>query len=315
MSPSAKKKSTRKTRASRTRRILLFGGGAVPGLHEFTKVAPVLRKHLDANPRLRVDVVHDDLDAFLPERLAPYNAIVVYYTGEPPTTNFIQHVAIYDVEIENIAAPVPHIPELPSKDQFEILNDTGSDVFDDVTLRTEPEFIIEADLNEFALEGITILTAAEAEALDVPGAAVEVFVNGNSVGFADPIPDTGNTKFRYTFEPGELPQELFHADSGGWMHNVKAAVRIIDGQMDPTGAPDPNTGQRRSGKYAVFQKALCIVEEGTAAESCCGRAEDCSWGLLFRMRSSLSSPASVMIFFNVLGNLRGHFASRCLEIR
>ena len=81
MSPSAKKKSTRKTRASRTRRILLFGGGAVPGLHEFTKVAPVLRKHLDANPRLRVDVVHDDLDAFLPERLAPYNAIVVYYTG------------------------------------------------------------------------------------------------------------------------------------------------------------------------------------------------------------------------------------------
>jgi hypothetical protein len=71
-----------------------------------------------------------------------------------------------------------------------------------------------------------------------PGAAVEVFVNGNSVGFADPISGSGNTKFRYTFAPGVLPVRdtnpngwaFFPADSGGWLHNVKASVTIFDGQ-------------------------------------------------------------------------------------
>lgn len=81
MSPPARKKTSPRKRSARDRRILLFGGGTLPGLHEFVKVAPVLRQQLAQVRGLRVDVVHDDCDAFLAERLAPYDAIVVYYTG------------------------------------------------------------------------------------------------------------------------------------------------------------------------------------------------------------------------------------------
>ena len=156
----------------------------------------------------------------------------------------------YDLEIENFAAPLVDNVDLPAKDQFDVLNDTGLSQFDNVTSRTTPEIILEADLDEFFFEGIDILTAAEAEAGLTPGAAVEVFVNGNSVGFAEPIAASGNTLFRYTFEPGELPvtdldpEASFVADSGGWLHYVKGAVRIFDGQMDDARSrPDPATGR------------------------------------------------------------------------
>jgi hypothetical protein len=157
----------------------------------------------------------------------------------------------YDLEIENFAAPLVDNVDLPAKDRFDVLNDTGLSQFDNVTSRTTPEIILEADLDDFFLEGIGILTAAQAEAGLTPGAAVEVFVNGNSVGFAEPIAASGNTLFRYTFEPGELPvtdldpEASFVADSGGWLHYVKGAVRIFDGQMDDAEVPqpDPATGR------------------------------------------------------------------------
>ena len=168
--------------------------------------------------------------------------VEMHFTGDQPEP-LVRHVAIYDLEIESFAAPVPHRPDLPAKDQFVILNDTGSSQTDDITFRTEPEIIVQADLDDFAQEGITILSAAQAEARDTAGAAVEVFVNGNSVGYADLVPDTGNTKFRYVFAPGELPVELFPDASHGWLHNVKAAVTIIDGQGDAEGLPTPADGR------------------------------------------------------------------------
>lgn len=152
-------------------------------------------------------------------------------------------VGNYDLEIENFPAPVPEIPELPAKDHTDVLNDTGASPSDAITARTQPEILIQADLHEFAAEGISILTPAQAAARNVPGAAVQVFVNGDAVGYAEPVSGTGNTKFRYAFTAGQLPETLFGADSGGWLHNVTAAVQIIDGQGNAAGAPAPATGR------------------------------------------------------------------------
>ena len=154
-------------------------------------------------------------------------------------------VNAYDLEIETFAAPVPDEVDLPARDQFGALNDTGASAFDDITNRTDPEIIIEADLRDFVDEGIALLTAAQAEAGDVPGAAVEVFVNGNSAGYAEPIANTGDTLFRFAFAEGALPIEVFPAESGGWLHYVKAAVRIFDGRRDAQGNPEAASGRTR----------------------------------------------------------------------
>ena len=152
----------------------------------------------------------------------------------------------YSLEIENFPAPVPDFVDLPPKYRDAagslILNDTGMSQTDDITFRTDPEIIIEADLHDFFDMGISILTSDEANAMNVPGAAVQVFVNGNAVGYANPIAGTGNTLFRYTFGGVNpiLPRPpFFPADSGGILHYVKAAVQIIDGQQNPAGNPAP----------------------------------------------------------------------------
>ncbi len=167
----------------------------------------------------------------------------VVYVGQPPDIEFIQHVAIYDLEIENFAAPLADFVDLPAKDQNELLNDTGTDPFDDVTSRTEPEILIEADLADFEAMGIAILDPADPNFGSLAGAAVEVFVNGKSVGFATEVPDKGHTLFRYTFLPGQLPEDNFPADSQGFLHFVKAAVRIFDAQQDDEGQPSPVSGR------------------------------------------------------------------------
>ncbi|HLA84109.1 MAG TPA: hypothetical protein VJL29_04890, partial [Thermoguttaceae bacterium] len=181
--------------------------------------------------------------------------IEVFFNGIIIEQEIVQHVAVYDVELENFAAPLVDNVDLPEKytdpsnPLFEQLNDTGLSQVDNVTSRTAPEIILEADLNEFFEEGISILTAAQAAAGVTPGAAVEVFVNGNSVGFADLIANSGNTLFRFTFTAGMLPftdadpEASFITDSGGWLHYVKGAVRIFDGQQDGEGDPAPATGR------------------------------------------------------------------------
>lgn len=60
------------------KRILLFGGG---GCHDFKAICPVLNEYLTAAGGCAVDQVAEDYGAFRAERLAPYDAIVLYHTG------------------------------------------------------------------------------------------------------------------------------------------------------------------------------------------------------------------------------------------
>jgi len=145
-------------------------------------------------------------------------------------------VNAYHLEIENFAAPIPDAVVLDPAD------DEGWSNSDNLTCVEDARIFIEADLFEFDLENIDILTPAEVAAQE-PGAAVEVFVNGNSVGYATPISGTGDTLFQYTFEAGELSTTFIPTQGGGGLNFVKAAVRMFDGQQDAGGLPDPADGR------------------------------------------------------------------------
>ena len=119
-------------------------------------------------------------------------------------------INVYSFTVTNTPAPVPNAIVLDPAD------DTGMMDNDNITREDEGTITIEADLTNV---GIPVLTAAEATAGNLPGAAVEVFVDGISVGFADPIPATNNDLFSYVFAAGELQEGV---------NLVKAAVVIID---------------------------------------------------------------------------------------
>ncbi|MBN1854123.1 MAG: NF038122 family metalloprotease, partial [Pirellulales bacterium] len=142
----------------------------------------------------------------------------------------------YSLEIENFAAPVPDSVVLDPTD------DTGSSNSDNVTLDPLARIFVEADLADFASSGIDILDPTEV-AGNESGAAVQVFVNGAAVGYATPVPGTGNSLFGYTFGAGELSTTFIPVDGGGGLNFIKAAVRIFDGQKDETGTADPATGR------------------------------------------------------------------------
>jgi len=59
-------------------RTLVFGGG---GIHDYRSVCPVLAEVAKATLGGRVEVVEEDYDAFLPERLAGVDLVVLYHTG------------------------------------------------------------------------------------------------------------------------------------------------------------------------------------------------------------------------------------------
>ncbi|MFH0962926.1 MAG: ThuA domain-containing protein [Planctomycetota bacterium] len=61
----------------RTRKVLLFGGGAV---HDWRKACPILRRYLVAIDGFAVDYVKEDYDVFLAERIAHYDLAVLYHT-------------------------------------------------------------------------------------------------------------------------------------------------------------------------------------------------------------------------------------------
>ena len=131
----------------------------------------------------------------------------------------------YDLEIEQFAAPVPDDVMLSP------LDDTGRSQYDGVTMIDQCSLIIQADLTGFAAEGILILDAAQAAAGNIPGAAVEVLINGLPVGFATAIPGTAFTLFQYTCAPGDLSTTLIPVGGGGGLNIVAAAVRMFDGQV------------------------------------------------------------------------------------
>ncbi|MHB9133780.1 MAG: ThuA domain-containing protein [Armatimonadota bacterium] len=60
------------------KRVLLFGGG---GVHPHREACPILQGYLETIPGLTVDYVTEDYDAFLADRIAPYDLIVLYHTG------------------------------------------------------------------------------------------------------------------------------------------------------------------------------------------------------------------------------------------
>lgn len=148
--------------------------------------------------------------------------VVVSSVDARPTT--------YSLEIENFAAPLPTAIDLDDN------QDTGRSNTDNVTFSGAPQLLIHADLSDFDLLGIPILTAAQAAAGNEPGVAVEVFRNGVSLGFADPlvVPDL------FTFTPtvaqllGGLPTGSpvgpVASNAFGYQNLFTAAVRVFDGQ-------------------------------------------------------------------------------------
>ena len=141
----------------------------------------------------------------------------------------------YELEIENFAAPIPDAVVLDPAD------DTGASNSDHVTSDQLARIFIEADLADFAAEGIDILDPTEV-ANQEPGAAVQVFVNGVAVGYATPVLGTGDTLFQYTFAAGQL-STTFIPTGGGALNFVKGAVRIFDGQRNAVGNPAPANGR------------------------------------------------------------------------
>jgi len=136
---------------------------------------------------------------------------------------------VYDLEIENFAAPIPSLVLLDPA------SDTGMMNFDNVTNDSTPRHLIQADLLDFFLMGIPILTAAQANGGVTPGAAV--FVQAINItdgtvanGFADPV---GGSPLLFEFTP--------NLNDGVYL--VSAAVQIFDDQADGGGSPDPATGR------------------------------------------------------------------------
>ena len=160
----------------------------------------------------------------------------------------------YSLLAENFAAPVPTAVVLDP------LDDSGSSNLDNVTFETTGvHFLVHADLNALAAEGVTILTPAQATAGLTPGAAVEVFVNGVSAGYATLVAGTGNSIFEI-----ELSADLTKFSAGGpnaagvlgypgFTNLITAAVRIFDVQEDGGGAPDPDSAR---GQQSVPEQVL-----------------------------------------------------------
>ncbi len=145
----------------------------------------------------------------------------------------------YDLEIENFAVPQPEFVKLHPDD------DNGLSNIDNVTDVDSPRIIIQADLTQFVQPTspggpIPILTSALAAGGVTPGAAVEVFVNGTSVGFADRL-GTSTSLFQFTLLSTVLTSVL--PVTAGNYDQITAAVRIFDGQQDATSSPAPATGR------------------------------------------------------------------------
>ena len=61
-----------------TRKVLLFGGGPI---HDFRGACSQLQAHLAEDGTFGIDLVVEDYDAFLAQRLELYDLVVLYHTG------------------------------------------------------------------------------------------------------------------------------------------------------------------------------------------------------------------------------------------
>ncbi len=160
----------------------------------------------------------------------------------------------YSLLAENFAAPVPTAVVLDP------LDDSGSSNLDNDTYDvTDVHFLVHADLNALAAAGVTILTPAQAAAGLTPGAAVEVFVNGVSAGYATLVGGTGNTLFEINLDADLTkfsaggPNAAGPLGYPGFTNLLTAAVRVFDVQEDGGGAPDPDNAR---GSQSVPEQVL-----------------------------------------------------------
>lgn len=178
-----------------------------------------------------------------------------YYVEVAPSVAGVDRT-LYDLEIENFAAPVPTNVTLDPND------DSGMSNTDMKTFVEDAQFFIQSDLFDFGLMGINVLSADDAYnlsignlggAVETSGAAVELYINGSSVGFAEPVFGT-TTLFAIELdeladlvaETGEFDDVnipigpdagAIPADAMGYLQLISAATRIFDGALDGGGNP------------------------------------------------------------------------------
>ncbi|MEX0978155.1 MAG: Ig-like domain-containing protein, partial [Pirellulales bacterium] len=180
-----------------------------------------------------------DQDRLVIPVVAAQEYFIKVFPGDP-----LSNPVVYDLEVENFAAPGPPVVE------FDPADDSGLSNLDLVTFEsTGAHFFVQADLTDLAAAGVAILTPAEATAGVTPGAAVQLFVNGAAVGFAAVVAGTDNTLFEI-----DLNADLAKFSVGGpnaagplgypgFSNFITAAVRIFDGQKNAGGAAAPATAR------------------------------------------------------------------------
>ncbi|WP_202617505.1 Ig-like domain-containing protein, partial [Roseimaritima sediminicola] len=135
--------------------------------------------------------------------------------------------SVYDLEIENFAAPVPSAVVLDAA------SDTGMMNNDQVTADDTPSLLIQADLQDFADMGIDVLNAAVAAAAVTPGVAVEVMLanaatGATTTGYASPV---GSSTTLFAFTP--------QAPLADGTYLVSAASVVFDGYTPPQDGRSP----------------------------------------------------------------------------
>ena len=182
----------------------------------------------------------------------------------------------YTLEIEQFPAPIPRGAFLDPA------SDTGRSNADRVTNDSTPRMLIQADVLQFVdendseardLDEIRLLTAAEANAGQTAGIAVQVLLTNTTTGntlraFADPF--LISTLRLYEFAPSSALADGVYV--------LTAATRMFDGQQDSGGNPAPADGRSPYSEIlltftvdtvapvASFGQTL-VANDGLAAES------------------------------------------------
>lgn len=131
---------------------------------------------------------------------------------DPNAPNTFAPQASYDLTIVNRAAPVPFGLDLLAT------SDSGENTEDNITNDNTPTIQLRVDVADAAAMGIDILSSGEVP--DNDGYAVAVFDNGNKVGYADPVGDSNETLWSFSF-----PALVDGA------HSMTAKVEVFDAAM------------------------------------------------------------------------------------
>ncbi|NQT12701.1 MAG: hypothetical protein HQ582_08130 [Planctomycetes bacterium] len=162
--------------------------------------------------------------------------IEVLFAGDPPVGPYVQHVAIYDLEIESFATPVPYDLELqdtPVGDPLDPNSDTGRSQFDNVTRINTPTIFFRLDDESFvdAQPANTILFREGPLQPTDSGYAIAIFDEGSTPGQPATPPQTPLGFATATADPGVYTFTTPVLEDGS--HFLTARVQMID-PADPT---------------------------------------------------------------------------------